>query len=274
MPRVLVIFGYLRIKMKIISDFHDFYDTVMGYGHDPNFVYERKTVEEFVDHTFENCIIDQNNSTQGWNRWSPQRTKYTNWDMMCLLFCGKVYQFVKITDVDGMSRTVTYCWDVDQVRNAVVNKKDKENFNKRPKVSRWGRAYNYWELNSSDMRLLFSLAYPEDTVKIHRKYQSPVILIEENSDRFTRGRNHFKFTLNPILKDIGFFRKLDPYTTYQEIDMFMSGILGNPEMVHNPIPDDAMRDMKGFDEMSFKTYTPGERKRRRKENKKRKRGIK
>lgn len=50
----------------------------------------------------------------------------------------------------------------------------------------------------------------------------------------------------------GFYKLFDAYRAFQEVHMYLSGVLGfnNP---HVPIPDDkTMRDIKGFDNFSFK----------------------
>jgi hypothetical protein len=54
------------------------------------------------------------------------------------------------------------------------------------------------------------------------------------------------------LKDYKFYKVFDPYTAFQELDMFISGVLtreGNPMA---GISDTDLRDKKGFDKMSFK----------------------
>lgn len=55
-----------------------------------------------------------------------------------------------------------------------------------------------------------------------------------------------------MLKDYEFYKIFDTQSAFQEIHMYLSGVLGfsNP---HVPVPDDVtMRDIKGFDKFSFK----------------------
>jgi hypothetical protein len=54
------------------------------------------------------------------------------------------------------------------------------------------------------------------------------------------------------LKDVEFFRVFDPHTTYQEIFMYISGVLGGNMKEIPEMSDDDMRDSKGFDKWSFR----------------------
>ncbi len=58
--------------------------------------------------------------------------------------------------------------------------------------------------------------------------------------------------LNPSLKDIGFYKVVDAYTAFQDISMFITGVLGVNQIPPVQISDTDMRDAKGFDDMSFK----------------------
>jgi hypothetical protein len=55
------------------------------------------------------------------------------------------------------------------------------------------------------------------------------------------------------LKDIEFQRVLDPFTAYQELDQWISGVLGQ-----NPEPDEVSDKVKiqqhGFDSWSFRKH--------------------
>ena len=59
------------------------------------------------------------------------------------------------------------------------------------------------------------------------------------------------FTLNPNLSAMQFQRCMDPYMTYQELDMWVGGVLTNTE---NPpdIADKHKIDQHGFDQWSFR----------------------
>jgi hypothetical protein len=69
-----------------------------------------------------------------------------------------------------------------------------------------------------------------------------------------------KLIINPILKDFGMQSVFDPYTTYQEIDMYLNNVLTNrhaPDIIRT---DDLIRDSKGMDKWSFRQIGPKKRK--------------
>jgi len=59
-------------------------------------------------------------------------------------------------------------------------------------------------------------------------------------------------TLNPKLKDMQFYKVKDAFTTFQDLSMFISGVMGGqaPPMV--PISDQIRKEKHGFDEWSFR----------------------
>ena len=59
-------------------------------------------------------------------------------------------------------------------------------------------------------------------------------------------------TINPELKPLEFYRRYDCYQCYQEISMYVGGVLGNanPSIPH--IDDKTMAEAKGFDKYSFR----------------------
>ena len=60
---------------------------------------------------------------------------------------------------------------------------------------------------------------------------------------------------NPVLKDFQFFRAVSTYQAFQEISMYISGVIGVGEKNTVTISDKDMRDAKGFDDWSFKNPT-------------------
>jgi hypothetical protein len=88
------------------------------------------------------------------------------------------------------------------------------------------------------------------------KYNSPIIFIhgfqikvhdfEINGD----SRNKFKVVVNPSLKKLGYQNKKDIQQVYQELDMFVSGVLTNKET--RPELNEKHRGGSRFDKYSFK----------------------
>ena len=86
----------------------------------------------------------------------------------------------------------------------------------------------------------------EQNVKWHEELDTPIFVVY--SDKYDSPN----LIINPSLKDMGFQKIFDPYTCFQEIDMFLSGIMQSPEKKMVNLTDKDMRDKKGFNDMSFK----------------------
>jgi hypothetical protein len=66
-------------------------------------------------------------------------------------------------------------------------------------------------------------------------------------------------------------RHFDPFTAFQEISMFLGNQLAETDDAQRTTGDDRIiAQSKGFDDQSFRTASPGERKVRRKQNRIRK----
>ena len=53
--------------------------------------------------------------------------------------------------------------------------------------------------------------------------------------------------INPPMRDYQFYRKMDPYTTYQELDMWISGTLAYPQNMMIEVEDKYRIMAHGFD---------------------------
>jgi hypothetical protein len=76
---------------------------------------------------------------------------------------------------------------------------------------------------------------------IHHELNAPVILI--------RNRD---YVLNPVLKDLSFARKYDSFTAYQDLEMFISGVMGGNSPMMITIEDKYRIQSHGFDKYSFR----------------------
>jgi hypothetical protein len=73
--------------------------------------------------------------------------------------------------------------------------------------------------------------------------------------------------LNPILENYKFVKLFDPFTAFQEISMFISGVLGTNENETVEVDEKYRMAACGIDKTSFRQSSPGNKKERRKSNK-------
>lgn len=215
--------------MLIVSKFRDYYDVGMRLSMDKSVVYERKTVE--VAKGF--LAVHKHSSMDSWYG-------------MVIAFCGKFYPFVYRVNDYKIDKII---WDVEE---AVVS------------LPR-SRYRFYWDSDRLDseagVRKFFDRKYPELENLFH-EHRAPIFGFEPSRNR--RWGNQKKelyesLTINPNLKDIEFYKVKDPITAFQDIFMFMSGVIGAPPKPTKPIDDKVMAASKGHDgEYSFKK-PPGKR---------------
>jgi len=111
-----------------------------------------------------------------------------------------------------------------------------------------------WFDKANVVNFLDEIKADEKLLNLFYEKNTPIfIAICDKYDFFSK-LYRFKVDYSPVLKDHGFFRVLDPFTIFQEIDMFLNNELSNVNNEVSVITDNVvLRDSKGFDTWSFKT---------------------
>ena len=86
------------------------------------------------------------------------------------------------------------------------------------------------------------------------KYKTPIFVInlKQALHTFIYDYSGSPLIINPVLKDIGFQKVVDSWTTFQEIQMFISGVLGTGENDTIEVSEDVKIKQHGFDKWSFR----------------------
>ena len=224
--------------MRIISPkFHDYYDISLQYGTDPNLVYVRQPEVVPYKHSFHGF---------GYYKGSSWRSEFSLHQYSCegftIGFCGKAYFGFKICD-----RYIYSIEDLDEFVST-QHKKLQENYNE--KNTGKARKYRWWgsaEATREYYDRLFKRyqEYTDAYKEVFYKLNCPIFVV--NWDSYGQ-----HVTKNACLKNYEFQRIIDPYTAYQEISMFVGGVLAG-QGKEIPIPDDkTMVEIKGFNKWSFR----------------------
>ena len=235
--------------MRIISKYHDYYDGVSAFGFDDTFIYKRKT--ETITHK-NKCPWGNNYWSNQWSEIDPGISMYR----VLVGFCGRLYPAYHITWTRGpMSKTIVdrYVYDSDTFYNVIAEHLDKKATAEFNEV--WfekGKKFRWWarDINKSTIENHFNLKTPQFE-KLFVELKVPSFVYQPVMSLPRRG-NRMELVVNPCLKALDFCKVVDAYTAHQEIDMFLSGVLGNTEVDTVGICDKDMRDQKGFDDWSFK----------------------
>ena len=225
--------------MLIIRNWADFYDSAMGLGIDKTVVYDR-TTQKFPSPS----KINERSLSDLFDKLPPSREHHGWWiEGKVLLICGEAIPFIQIRHRDSMAKP--------------------NNFYSPEKAIDFIRANNigtsmYWSFWRSHyvdsikgIEHFFKDKEFSGLTKLHHIHKCPVILCYYE----TRDKN--SITLNPNLKELGYQTQKDPYTLFQTIYMFISGVLGTPAKEPKPVSDEIIAANHGHDgEYSFKNL-PG-----------------
>ena len=237
--------------MLIISKKKDYYDGVVGtMGVDKTIVYNRDTVE------LDNRIIPKafKGKDSFWGlkyRETPfHELSYISIKKDCrhicdehahfiIGFCGKLYIGWKLyreidTLTNAISTEITYNTEYMQT---ILEEKS-------------------WHSNLNDS-IKYILSY--DALPMFRELKVPVFVYDGDFGRtsFDRKRSIYnsmkpKFFINPLLKDYEFYKVFDTFQAFQEVSMFMGGVLGANEKEITVVADKYKITQYGFDKFSFR----------------------
>jgi len=182
--------------MYIISKFKDYYDSVgFQFGIDKSIIYKRETKELI---SYEEIKL--------FNRYD-QRFLPLLAQWFLIGFCGKIYPCLKqvktIKKGYYSENIVSYHYGDDIIKIIEENHNNKAKYNFRNLDEEIAEIHKMENLDFSD--LFF-------------KYKVPVFVASINNDSNP--------ILNPNLKEFEFFKVKDTFTAFQEIQQYISGVLG------------------------------------------------
>ncbi|HMS68722.1 MAG TPA: hypothetical protein PKD18_11310 [Saprospiraceae bacterium] len=250
--------------MRIISDYKDYYDGLQSLGADEKIVYDRNkrnVIVSFPDY-FERManqylVFGQSSRMRG--KKPNEYTKRIYLSNLMIGFCGKLYVgylFIEMLEDKISSQQVVF-----NKPDAIAYVRSKENayyaeeltwrhrFNrrKRRKIT-WMDCFEernpmISELNYND--LFHLLGAP---VFIYPAYLFSEDKMRSINWHIAKSNLGTEVIVNPNLKELNFQLIVDAYTCYQDIQQYISGVLGNCEDIKNNSTDLEKIRQHGFDE--------------------------
>lgn len=232
--------------MRIIGKNKDYYDSARGYGGvDNTTIYIRK--REVIE-------VDSKKDSYANVFWARRNTYHKDWNFGLysgsLFFCGKEYPYYNFQFPDNRAydyKNGGYIGECMEDKYLYPNFHDDEiksifsdkNKVKKKSIIAKDRSYEY--IMRSHLK-----NHKDNYNSIHLEFDCPVIQV------IKQDRKYYVIK-NPILKDIGFHRVLDPYQVFQELNMYMNGPLTkSPEAKPWPLGEKDYVRSKGFDSWSFR----------------------
>lgn len=247
--------------MRIISKFKDYYDSVQALGTDTNSVYVRK--EELAifkrSNTFNKITAAKEDLKLSKiiygdpSRYYSQNNYFISEEFI-VGFCGKVYLGFKIHEVNNEKISEPkFFYDVESLceyfEEVKRSKKAKELFY----MKNWyPEAFpSLKEFQNLHAGLPYNVEYNE----LFHQFGTAIFVIPDASSQFLyehkiklRDEECVIFK-NPCLKDLKFYKKLDSYSAYQQLQQFVSGVLTNTEQDGTNMTDIEKIKSHGFDKI-------------------------
>lgn len=272
--------------MRIISDFHDYYDSAMGFGQDPNLKYVRKQetfefparsreVENRMPRNLDQILRIPLENVRKLPHFIQDRFKYPPHILEIPIttkiigFCGVLYASIEIagTTFYATDQIVSHLSD-EFLHSFGIDQKGLETLLLMKVPHRW-RDW-YW---SRDAKSLTCESWERASAEFSGKHLDEVFIglgvppfkldyIALNK----RGTcDTIRCTLNPHLRAEAFQKIKPPAEAFQEISMYLGNQLARQSDPVSVFPDEIMRDEKGFGEWSFRRHKEEDKKYKKKE---------
>lgn len=229
--------------MLIVSDYKDYYDSIARNGIDNTIVYQRKESRIPFGKPNDYREYDRYLKTSDglFNTKLPDDLVHGDTGLGYLTafivgFCGKIYTGAEITPKNGKT---FFSYELDEIR------KYHEDFG----TNRWYR---------SKREILKFSFLNKDYSFLFQHFKVPIFVLYYDAFKsFSKFNSEGRpinsgFFLNRQLKDLEFYKVFDPYRTFQEIQMYISGVLGTNQNPTENIEDKYRIKQYGFDEWSFR----------------------
>lgn len=229
--------------MRIISKFHDYYDNIVQYGQDHTRVFIRNNEKFELTSKFKFLEPPRQIYSERYSK--KTKTKYFCQNIT-IAFAGVVYHALRLRsypnniEVFHPSIQERFFYTYDSFKEFADNEEINLNEN--------STYYDFLSSSYLNIRTSFT-DYFTPTNKYYDFFIENKISIVSCYGVI---RNKYEVCINPCLKDYQFFKILDPHTAYQELDMFVSGVLSANENNMVQIEDRYRIEQHGFDKWSFR----------------------
>lgn len=242
--------------MLIVSKFHDYYDTASAHGVDKTCIYKRAKLEVEIKRPnwdSQHQLKLPNGSNFYFDRVHDSRSVFHGSSVgrvdifpRVIAFCGNFYPVIKIKQTDVESKA--FCAYTQEEFAAFV---DRENlFTNKSRYRYFSPRWDKFNVEyEQGLKAFFDTSQMDRYKELFHAYRAPAFVVG----------NEKKLLVNPCLKDYGFMKVKDPQSAFQDIHMYLSGVIGAPPNPKEKMSDKVLAAAKGHDgEYSFKK-PPGKR---------------
>lgn len=245
--------------MRIISKYNDYYDSAAGYGVDTTIVYDRTpkylpsqsiAEEEQDDVRQHRDIVAACEAVTNKDHFQHLFPSYHPRDYAIYIgIAGKIYVGLNLHVKQDDSKKELFqpgLWG-DHFDDLIVWQPYNLTAEQlaEPAGSRFmtngAKTVGDWFTNNKDKRVV-------ENLDLFTKYNMVSFIA-----RRPQGSSGYVVELNPQLQQFGFQRMVDGYTLFQEISMFVTGVLAQKDQMTYVPTDKELLYARGHDDKSFKT---------------------
>lgn len=227
--------------MRIISKWHDYYDTIQKHGMDAQCVYIRDTEFHHYDE-----VVKRNRYGHRDNLLRDHVINNEQFSVVVIGFCGRLYMcWHQRKTLINPGKTI---YSTEDLKNLLAEEKKARKYWRYYKnITNMQEAEQVWAGDIERMN--------REKRDIFQEIRAPIFLLRTKDSGPV-------IEVNPKLSDYEFYRIVEPYSAFQNIHQYLSGVLGG---VRETIPEVSNNDMieaKGFDLKESFRKPPSKRKRK------------
>ena len=229
--------------MRIISDFHDYYDCCQDPSDKVN-VYIRKPEKITLKGDWGGFYDN------GWS-WKARQDE-PHVDFQYIGFCGSIYPVVQLIKNEEAPEVVFELSRLKEIYDEYTTMRKSRHD---PDYNNILRAINRWKSFLATRIVNYSIhrqksdkgLFTADLLKLFVEHHTPIFSIRELQTP-GYGRNNTELALNCRLADYKFARLFPPHLAAQEIEMYLFGVLGTQQREKIPaVSNSDLIEAKGFD---------------------------
>ena len=240
--------------MRILTG-HDYYDTALAWGSDTDIVFLRykdklinhKDTPFYTDYFRQRYISLHPSVTTNGTRYNSDSFQTRTTAYICspviVYFCGKRYNGIKVSCRNLISHESTeiYFWTYTSFISWLASKNIKAN-------------ERHDSEHSIENHFKTQITKKEFDFLLENKYT--IVVSQRNMNEFD-SRDKFWKVDSPDLKIIQFYKLFDEYSAFQEISMWVGGVLTGQGRPMLEISDKYKIHKHGFNEWSFRKPPQG-----------------
>ena len=215
--------------MRIISDFHDYYDIGMQNGIDPQLPYKRFRQEETrslaIDPHWDCNYFPWYHDCFGHDELLRGQDQYK---FLLIGFAGKVYPTLEYVNE---SEETVIAYDIEKIKPKFLGKPSPEKKNK------------WLSCIKDTINEAFEIKDRKEVLDLFEQFQMAIFVTQIDSA---------KVVLNEHLSRYNFQKVLPPMEAFQELAMYVGARLTKPVIQEPPLSDKVKAEIHGFDKYSFR----------------------